>query len=289
MKQSIAILSAIIGVASAAAAETLWVYGASEQGGWYDADKTGTNDTQLCWAAVSSNLINWWQSQYEVPSYRYIPTQQDEVWSKYKNNVVGDVVADARIGLEWWLSGYGFGYFNESSYNLSLAGYYDAYVKYDEIYWGNKYVRHVDGTGAQLTLYLWETLSAPDVRQGIGLNIAGHGITLWGAEFANPQTITAFYVTDSDDAISTKTGDLDLFKVAVKYTENGSMYLAGPEEENGYWSGAKSVNSLTIIDANETDAWNLPRIYLSAPIPEPSTATLSLLALGCLAVRRRRK
>jgi hypothetical protein len=121
------------------------------------------------------------------------------------------------------------------------------------------------------------------------LNIAGHGITLWGAEFANPQTITAFYVTDSDDAISTITGDLDLFKVAVKYTENGSMYLAGPEEENGYWSGAKSVDSLTIIDANETDAWNLPRIYLSAPIPEPSTATLSLLALGCLAIRRRRK
>jgi hypothetical protein len=184
---------------------------------------------------------------------------------------------------------YGYDNFVEPLRSTSKLKTPDAFVKDEEIYDQNKYVRHVDGTGAQLTLYLWETLSTPDVRQGIGLNIAGHGITLWGVEFANPQTITAFYVTDSDDAITTKTGDLDLFKVAVKYTEDGSMYLAGPEEENGYWSGAKSVNSLTIIDANETDAWNLPRIYLSAPIPEPSTATLSLLALGCLAIRRRRK
>ncbi|MBR1998456.1 MAG: IdeS/Mac family cysteine endopeptidase, partial [Akkermansia sp.] len=123
------------------------------------------------------------------------------------------------------------------------------------------------------------------VRQGIGINLNGHGITLWGVEFTDPQTISALWVTDSDDTIAS-VGDMDLFKVGVDYI-NGSMYLTD------YYSSANRVDSLTVLDASEIDEWGLPRVYIDLPaplsaVPEPTTATLSILALAALSARRRR-
>ena len=44
MKKTITLLGLLAGVGISAAAETLWVYGASEHGGWYDADKESSKD-----------------------------------------------------------------------------------------------------------------------------------------------------------------------------------------------------------------------------------------------------
>ena len=109
---------------------------------------------------------------------------------------------------------------------------------------------------------------------------------MWGAEFADSQTLTALWVTDSDDAIF-NVGDQDLFRVSVEY-KDGAIYLSD------YWyEEARYLESLTVLDATKTDAWNLERVLLSTPapysIPEPTTATLSILALAALAARRRRK
>lgn len=124
---------------------------------------------------------------------------------------------------------------------------------------------------------------------GIGLNLTGslaHGITMWGAEFTDLNTLSALWVTDSDDNILNSTGDLGLFRLSVEYRD-GNIYL--PD----YWYGEVKVDSLTVLDATKTDAWNLERIYIDLPtplsaVPEPTTATLSILALAALSARRRR-
>ena len=58
--------------------------------------------------------------------------------------------------------------------------------------------------------------------------------------------------------------------------------------ENGWYSAEYNytfyLGNFEIFDITESDRWELQRM-----IPEPSTATLSLLALAGLAARRRRK
>ena len=139
---------------------------------------------------------------------------------------------------------------------------------------------------------LYSALSSGNPRLGIGVNVGSspnsvaHGITLWGAEFDENQTLTALWLTDSDDAVNS-VGDQDLFKVNVEYRDD-HLYLTD------YWfTSGRYVESLTLFDASQTDAWNLNRVYISLPasqsIPEPATATLSLVALAVMASRRRRK
>lgn len=284
MKRSITLLSALIVGASVAAGETLWVYGVNEETGWYDADKNGTGDSALCWAAVSSNLINWWQNQYVIPNN--VPTE-DAVWNQYRNHASNEF-ADVRVGVEWWLTGDGLGYFSGG------GGYYTAY-EYDPytIYFDGRYVYHTtDNSALTLSASLYSALSSGNPRIGIGVNVGsspysvGHGVTLWGAEFDENKNLTALWLTDSDDAINS-VGDQDLFKVNVEYKDN-HLYLSD------YWyTAGRYVESLTIFDASQTDVWGLERLYISLPtsysIPEPTTTGLSLLALASLALRRRRK
>lgn len=57
-----------------------------------------------------------------------------------------------------------------------------------------------------------------------------------------------------------------------------------------YWyEDARYIDALTVPDATQTDGWKPERVYLTAPVPEPATATLSLLGLVALAARRQRQ
>ena len=283
-------------------AETLWVYGVYEDSegvhGWYDADKNGNNDSALCWAAVSSNLINWWQDQYVTPDG--VPTGE-AVWSTYRSSA-NNTMANTQIGVEWWLTGDGYSLY-ELFYGVSFfknttnGGYYTRYENDpDAIYYDGKYVYHVEDNSARnLAATIYTALNTEEGRIGIGVNVGSspsstyHGITLWGAEFADDLTLTALYLTDSDDATVNAAGDLDLFKVNVRYENyNGTEYLYLED----YWnSGARYVESLTLFDATQTDAWGMERQSFVMPaliVPEPATATLSIMALAALALRRRR-
>lgn len=289
MKRVITLLGLLAGVSSVANAETHWVYGVSEHGGWYDADKTNYDeDYNKCWAAVSSNLINWWQIQYDVSKVG-APTG-DEVWNKYRTSA-NRVMSNVQVGVDWWWTGKADDDYTilgiADSFNSSAKYYKDVIPSIDS-YSYNDYVYHVEGTATQLATYLYDSLIDGVPRLGIGLNVgssatsANHGVTVWGADFAADKTLTALWLTDSDDAIGSS-GDLDLFRVSVEYKDD-ALYL--PD----YWnSGARYVESLTVLDASATDAWGMPRIELTPPVPEPTTATLSLLALAGLAARRRRR
>lgn len=294
MKRAITLLSILAGLSSVASAETLWVYGVSEHGGWYDADKTDkAADYNKCWAAVSSNLINWWQNQYVVKSD--IP-DEDAVWEKYRTCATTSP-GDTAIGVDWWWTGDGYALylmmggdnfgpgtpFIQDSEATSAAYYADKAL--GNYYSYAAYVNTVSVSAIDLSKYLYDAMSDYDKqRLGFGINLGGkpgHGITLWGADFGADMTLQAVYITDSDD-VTEGGGDFDLKRFEV-YSENGAYYL------KDYWSTSNKIDSLTVLDASATDAWGMERIYLTAPVPEPTTATLSLLALAGLAARRRRK
>lgn len=285
MRRSLTILSALSAGLVAEANETLWVYGVNEQTGWYDADKVDSSDDNKCWAAVSANLINWWQAQYVTPSH--VPTG-DAVWQKYRSNALTNM-SNVQVGVDWWWTGEladTYEYFGIPAFkSYSSPQYYSSKLGYTT---AEDYVYHVESSHTNLTTYLWNALQG-EARTGVGLNLTGslmHGITLWGAEFSDQYTLQALYVTDSDDNTVNSGGDLNLFRLGVEY-RNGQIYL--PD----YWYGEVKVDSLTVLDAAATDAWGMERVYIELPasslsVPEPATATLSLLALAALAARRRR-
>lgn len=93
-----------------------------------------------------------------------------------------------------------------------------------------------------------------------------HAITLWGAEYSgtgNDRVISAIWVTDSDD------GKEQLIKYSIS-TKESAIAIS---------SGDLSGSIIRYAAGMRTD--NV--------VPEPATATLSLLALAGLIARRRRK
>lgn len=109
----------------------------------------------------------------------------------------------------------------------------------------------------------------------------GHAITLWGVEYDEDGKLTTLWLTDSDDYIH------QLFSVSVTLDDKANKIYLGNLVDGKYICDAyKGYENIYIagvyaIDTSEADEWQL--------VPEPSTASLSLLALAALAARRHRK
>ena len=120
-------------------------------------------------------------------------------------------------------------------------------------------------------------------------NRLAHSITLWGVEYENG-VLSKLWLTDSDDYTE------QLFSVSVTLDEKeNKIYLGtlitesaekeGETETDSYYYIKEYGKNVFIgvvyaLDTSEVANWQL--------VPEPATATLSLLALAALAARRRR-
>ena len=108
----------------------------------------------------------------------------------------------------------------------------------------------------------------------------GHSITLWGVEYDEEGNLVSIWLTDSDDYTD---GDR-LFSVSVVVDEAANkLYLDDDPDDGRYF--CQEYNADVYIGAIYTID---PTVAATWPVPEPATATLSLLALAALAVRRRR-
>ena len=110
-----------------------------------------------------------------------------------------------------------------------------------------------------------------------------HAITLWGVEYDNGELVK-IWLTDSDDA-NKRTAENGLFSLSVFMDkEQNRIYLDDNPEDNDIFCSEYGndvyIRALYAIDTSEAANWQL--------VPEPATATLSLLALTALAARRRR-
>ena len=108
--------------------------------------------------------------------------------------------------------------------------------------------------------------------QSDGKTALSHSITLWGVTYDEEGQVAGLWLTDSDDFDPETDG---LFYADVVINEkDGRLFFA---DETLYGSDDAFVSGVFVLDSS----WRM--------VPEPATATLSLLALCGLAARRRRR
>lgn len=304
-------LASAVETDSAAFTGTVWAQGVTRESGWYDAQKNhpynGDADDLMCYAACAANLIAWWQkSEYAQHLTSAAPKDIDRIWQTYVNSNLKMEGGDTPAAVNWWISGVyapttdaDWGRYHAEKFKEYLPltlprtnGYYydqygltsqdlsslifDAWI-YGE--WSKDGDAEIDfrklfESGACLSL----AIIFPDAD-------LGHAITLWGVEYKNG-ALTRLWVTDSDDYWSPEP---TIFGVSVSEGADGKIHITGTEYDEEatdeypawkYYEGAY-IDSVYAIMAPASANWKL--------VPEPSTATLSLLALAALSARRRRK
>lgn len=320
MKISCLFLCALLSVVPALSADTLWVSGVNQTDGWYDINKTraNENDDDLCFAAAATNLITWWQNQLPVTPAG-VPQSNEAIWARYLAGSREDRDGDVAAAVQWWLTGvyipendaeyqrssYGNDGYSASSQFTAFEGYYyndylyplaDAFAsKYS-----NYDVALRGGYTTEFRSFMYfraESQNLTDnilyaIRNGMGVAVGlaadtenlAHAITLWGVDYSDTEGITRLWLTDSDDAQIGVHEESGLFSVAVT-EKDGKLYLDEDGTDNWYVNSTTKgvyVNHLYALNPAAASDWGLP-------VPEPATATLSLMALMGLAARRRRR
>ena len=296
-----------VGLASAAGAAydaatgtgTVWAQGVSQEGGWYDAQKNdpynGDADDYMCYAACAANLIAWWQSsEYGKNLSSSAPKDIKDIWQTYVNsNQLWNDGGDPASALNWWISGvyapateaeweryYAEKFKEELPLTLAVTNgyYFDQYgltshnlsdFIFDACFYGWSKdsgavvdFKELFESGACISL----TICFPDAN-------IGHAITLWGVEYDEGE-LTRLWLTDSDDYDD----DPGLFWADVTLDKDGrTIYF----DADDLYPEKTYIAAVYSLDPKESATWQM--------IPEPGTATLSLLALAGLATRRRRK
>lgn len=290
MKKVFAILSvcAVLPLTAHAELTELWARGVTEKSGWVDFNKSysNTRDNNLCWAAAASNIIDWWQKQYEIKDS--IP-QGNAIWDKFKNSF-SDNGGDPSKAFQWWLDG---------TYNTGgSSGYAELEASASAMY----YMKPWEYNGPRAKDYIqrfggdYQTLSQSiisSLKSGCGITLSlssVHEVTLWGVEYDSiSNKITKLWLTDSDDEQQNQNLD-GLFSVdCYEYKYSGSeteTYLG----IKGYWKQPENLYVHIATVLKPADDF-LTRI--SVPIPEPSAfgllAGIAAIALAGTRRSRRRK
>ena len=315
-----------LGIASAAVEydipdnyKTVWAQNVDETVGWYDVNKSsleaGHPEAMMCYAASASNLIAWWQNIYcESLMTSTIPPDVNDIWKKYvDNNLVPESGGNPLAAINWWISGVyapvdGNKWASEDDdrWNRFVATYEELGNAYDEhgnaaitlLYPYNPEEEYFyDQHGLQqndlneLLISAWGyNREEPDkfdvdfteiFEEGGGVSLTlfsdgktnlAHSITLWGVTYDEAGQVAGLWLTDSDD-FDNETDGLFYADVVIN-EEDGRLFFA---DEKLYGSDDAFVSGVFVLDSS----WRM--------VPEPTTATLSLLALAGLATRRRRK
>lgn len=276
---------------TATQAETEWTKGVSAEGGWYDANKThdddgidnggsmtypnAQTDDNMCYAASAANLLAWWQAQYEPVTG--VPQGVNSIWQTMVANSTADAGGNMPGAVQWWLTGQD----NDRYTHLAdqETGYYSEYTTgrtlYDKEHGGCFIESITNPTGAQL-------IEALDKGKGVSLTASykseRHAITLWGVEHTNG-IISKIWITDSDDYTMVP----ELTELTLDGEDGAYTLKFNDDDEKTY-----TITAAYTINPSISDEWGLVKSTGGDSVPEPTTATLSLLALGALAMRRRR-
>ena len=300
----------------------VWAPGVSEEEGWYDYNKAGINDgytadTGMCWAYSASNVIAWWQEQNadSLTSSGVTVPQNEQIVKTFVGvfSNIGGVPSD---GYSWYING---GVDNKLNATETVKGE-DGQYKTEYTYKDNKILDLKDTSAIEMQLgltgfnikdlanggilkdvytdgitiifgahyinnpYDFGEKIIQTLSDGYALSLSvreGHAYTLWGVEYENTDNglmITKAWITDSDDINNTGSG---LLEKSVGYSDKIDGFSTGiyfSEHQGLNWENLAGIRTSQVI--LEPD---MPMV------PEPSTATLSLLALAGLALRRRRK
>lgn len=172
--------------------------------GWYDCNKRfpnsgpGDNDSNLCWAAATSNILYWWldQNKTYIDRYgkyagprNYANSLDCEIFDLFKRNFpnTGNDVAAA---MSWFLTGkYGIqdkdgaGFFREVFGPVHVA----------------RITRFSERSFPEELKKTFSEKAAIECTFRYPNNTLIHAITLWGAEFDSTGDVTAIYITENND------------------------------------------------------------------------------------------
>ena len=243
----------ISGVAPEPEGETFWASGMQfcSEGeivsGYYDVNKTGAADSNLCWAAAASNVLTWWQKQGNTTaSVPGVPSELGSIYESFTTSWKNTSGADV-YGFIWWLSGDsttgGYRAYESSSYKgeENMGAWYDQYYTAQTV---SSHTAQVSlrTAGATSPAEQWQqiyndggmiTLGVFGVMTDEGALTRGHSLTLWGFSVNTAGTVTEIHVTDSDD------GTTALVTLAVEYDAQSGMYRVADTAGSlaGYYLG----------------------------------------------------
>lgn len=133
---------------------------------------------------------------------------------------------------------------------------------------------------------------------GVSLGIANdagslaHAITLWGVEYDDSGNLAKMWLTDSDDS-RIENGKPRLVEATV-YTDKAKLNRTYFTTEDVWVPVEGKPDSFYVIGYSEEEKVYIDSVHLLNPnafsvVPEPATATLSMMVLMGLAARRRRR
>lgn len=167
---------------------------------YYDVNKKWDgSDTDLCWAATSSNMISWWQEQYSTLG-KTLPLAaingEEAIFKEFKKYNAPNSSGTFLNGVPWYFIG------DQSGRGGAYGGFLTSICGRE---W-NPFMPTAYTDYSEKTINTIEKISSvllKDMAKGIGglklHNIYDHAITLCGIEYNASNTVVAIYVTDSDD------------------------------------------------------------------------------------------
>ena len=210
--------------------------GVSQSSGWYDVNKKSTTtnpgaDAMMCWAASSSNIIQWFQDRYTTAGNTLPLGCPNGTSSKYNYELqIMDVYRDNWDNLARgnWTDGGVVWYFEGKDVYSTMSNDSRAYPKsgtggYFKSVWSSIYPSkmHQQSGGSYaiaINCYNWLYESNPlaafsnyiveafkygmsSMAVAISSNFSGgHAVTIWGYEIdKNTGYVTKLFITDSDD------------------------------------------------------------------------------------------
>lgn len=285
-------------------------------------------DGNMCWAAATSNLIEYWQSRYCQLTGLSLPegVPSGSTGSGRASQVFDAIVASwdnkaggTEPGLYWYFSGCvskwaaqggdpvagSGGYWKDYCERLGYGNTFDALRTAENCYFKGEFSSLPtlqDRDGWQEFVYGGFADFVSGALSGgslVALNLkspdvsggtVGHAITLYGAKYADDGSLAGIYVNDNNARES------DLTYLEVKKLDR-SIILEDDDKDKG----TKEKVTLTYQELAvylpedssgkfSTNGWIINAVGMLdlRIVPEPSTAILSLLALTGLALRRRR-
>ncbi len=290
---------------------TYFLPGVSVDSGWHDAEKVfGGVDDNLCWAAQSANMAQYWQDWYvkagnELPAST--PNSAGEIFDLFKSSW-SNQGSICEFGLPWYFTGmtpmeyYNDGYYRNPDFSTLLNTSYQGYFKHLYSY-GRTYSYADDFMAKEgLLLHQWQgNMSIGDFTETlielitvknsiVGLSLdfwkldgsglgGAHAVTLWGfetTEVDGVEEVCKIYITDSDDGQN----------ALVCYDVNGRARLGYDVELPNFHDEVTGEYYSTSIDS----FYSLSVDRFVAVIPEPSAFGLlsGIAALAVVSAQRRR-
>ena len=194
--------------ASAVSSYSYMVY--SQWGGsWHDANKTGVDDSLMCWAASASNILDW--GNWDTPVFN----TETKIFQDIKNH---------------WTNGRGWQSWAWKWWLIGSPPPTNTYAHIDVPGGGNYYPTENFFSYYTSASGLGEMASMDHLmHEGYGISLAiykgtaSHAITCWGFDYTITNGVsnyTSVYVTDSDDGVTA------LKKMGLTYN-NGWRFTSG--------------------------------------------------------------